>query len=457
MPPGPLEPDRRQVTPEPANAETTKLDEGRARLLSSALWLGIILAILVILIYGKAFIVPLVLAIFAMYLIHTLEVAWSKVRLAGRRPPGWLATALSVAVIVLLLLGIVAVVAENASQVAGKAPVYQRRISQLTSQTAAWVERVQDRIEHALLPDEPGETDQPEGAEDTAGDTVPKDPGPDDSKIGEAINGASDQAAERSELIGPPANADPPRESQRFDLALAIDSIGRNINIGQLLSWTATSMAAFLGNAGLVFAYLFFLLLERPFLKAKIGRMLPDPEHRSRVMDVIAEIDHDIRVYMGVKTLASTITAALSWAIMTFVGLDFAEFWALLIFLFNFIPNIGSLIATALPTLLALAQFETLRPFAIVGIGVTAVQLLVANVIEPNLTGKSLNMSPLVVMLALVLWGMLWGAVGMLLCVPITAVIMIILSHFPSTRWLPILLSKDGDVRDTKVLRTGPK
>jgi predicted PurR-regulated permease PerM len=169
-------------------------------------------------------------------------------------------------------------------------------------------------------------------------------------------------------------------------------------------------------------------------------------------MDVIAEIDHDIRIYMGVKTLASTITAALSWAIMTFVGLDFAEFWALLIFLFNFIPNIGSLIATALPTVLALAQFDTLRPFAIVGIGVTAVQLLVANVIEPNLTGKSLNMSPLVVMLALVLWGMMWGAVGMLLCVPITAVIMIILSHFPSTRWIPILLSKDGGIREAKQL-----
>lgn len=448
----PQEPTGHPSDPKPGQSIT----EGRARLISGALWLGIVLAILVVLIYGKAFIVPLVLAVFAMYLIHTLEVAWSKVRIGGRRPPAWLATTLSVAVIVLLALGIVAVVAENATQVAGKAPVYQKRVGELTSQTVDWVERVQDRIENTFAPSQPADGEPPDQQ------NLPGAPDPAQPEAGRAEDqapeaSAGEQQTEPPELgATPPPDGDPSPESQRFDLALAIDSIGRNINIGRLLSWTATSMAAFLGNAGLVFAYLFFLLLERPFLKAKIERMLPDPEHRTRVMDVIAEIDHDIRIYMGVKTLASTITAVLSWAIMTFVGLDFAEFWALLIFLFNFIPNIGSLIATALPTLLALAQFDTLRPFAIVGIGVTAVQLLVANLIEPNLTGKSLNMSPLVVMLALVLWGMLWGAVGMLLCVPITAVIMIVLSHFPSTRWLPILLSKDGDVRDSKVFGAEP-
>ena len=132
---------------------------------------------------------------------------------------------------------------------------------------------------------------------------------------------------------------------------------------------------------------------------------------------------------------------------MRFVGLDFAEFWALLVFILNFIPTIGSIVATALPGLLGLVQFESWKPVLILLIGITAIQQSLGNFIEPNLMGITLNLSPLVVVMSLLLWGMLWGIVGMFLCVPITVILVIILGNFPSTQWVAVLLSKDGRIR----------
>jgi predicted PurR-regulated permease PerM len=132
---------------------------------------------------------------------------------------------------------------------------------------------------------------------------------------------------------------------------------------------------------------------------------------------------------------------------MYFVGLDFAIFWAFLIFLLNFIPNIGSLIATLFPSALALIQFEnTFAPFLVILIGVGAIQLLVGNLIEPRMMGSSLNISSLAVILSLSLWGTIWGITGMVLCVPITVIMMIIFAQFPTTRPVAILLSENGQL-----------
>jgi predicted PurR-regulated permease PerM len=96
---------------------------------------------------------------------------------------------------------------------------------------------------------------------------------------------------------------------------------------------------------------------------------------------------------------------------------------------------------------LALFQFESLGPVLILFIGITVIQQALGNFIEPNLMGLTLNLSPLVVVMSLILWGMLWGVVGMFLCVPITVIAVIIMANFPSTRWVSILLSKAGQLR----------
>ena len=129
------------------------------------------------------------------------------------------------------------------------------------------------------------------------------------------------------------------------------------------------------------------------------------------------------------------------------VGVDFAAFWAFTIFLLNFIPTIGSIIATLFPALLALIQFDTFAQFFIVLVGVGSIQVIVGNFLEPKLMGNTLNVSPFIVMMSLTLWGSIWGIAGMFLSVPITVILLIVFAHFEKTRYLAILLSGNGNLK----------
>tara|TARA_Y100000588_G_C14054906_1_gene838930 strand:- start:106 stop:1071 length:966 start_codon:yes stop_codon:yes gene_type:complete len=204
---------------------------------------------------------------------------------------------------------------------------------------------------------------------------------------------------------------------------------------------TLTSSAVLIG------LYVIFLFVEQHFFSQKINAMFPQPAHRSLVDSIIAHIVKDTQTYLGLKTLMSLATAFSSWCIMALVGLDFAEFWALLIFFLNYIPNIGAIIATAFPAILALIQFNSWVPFIIVTSGIVMIQFIIGNIIEPRFMGRSLNLSPLVILIALGLWGAIWGILGMFLSVPITVMLMIIFAHFEQTRPIAILLSQDGYVK----------
>ena len=196
----------------------------------------------------------------------------------------------------------------------------------------------------------------------------------------------------------------------------------------------------------LVLLYVLFLLIEQGAFGKKMTALGLDLHESNRLSLVLGEINDAMRTYLGVKTFTSILTAILSWVVFYFIGVDFALFWAFLIFLFNYVPSIGSITATLLPGLLALVQFDTLTPFLVIVFGVSAIQLLVGNILEPRLMGDTLNISPLVVVLALILWSMLWGVIGMLLSVPITVAIIIICAQFPTTRAVAILLSKNGKI-----------
>lgn len=196
----------------------------------------------------------------------------------------------------------------------------------------------------------------------------------------------------------------------------------------------------------LVLLYVLFFLIEQGAFGKKMKALGLDLRESNRLSLVLNEINSAMRTYLGVKTFTSILTAVLSWVVFYFIDVDFALFWAFLIFLFNYVPSIGSITATVLPGLLALVQFDTLTPFLVIIFGVSAIQLLVGNILEPRLMGDTLNISPLVVVLALILWSMLWGVVGMLLSVPITVAIIIICSKFEPTRPVAILLSKNGKI-----------
>ena len=147
---------------------------------------------------------------------------------------------------------------------------------------------------------------------------------------------------------------------------------------------------------------------------------------------------------MLVKTAMSLVVAGVSWVIMALIGIDFSGFWAVLIFTLNFIPYIGSFIAIVFPAALTLVQFESVGLFLVTASALTAAQFAVGSLLEPRVMGRSLNLSPVVILLALALWGSVWGIVGAILCVPLTVIMMIVFSRFESTRPAAILLSLDG-------------
>ena len=144
--------------------------------------------------------------------------------------------------------------------------------------------------------------------------------------------------------------------------------------------------------------------------------------------------------------MVSFLTGFLSYIALAIIGIDAPLFWALLIFLLNFIPTIGSLIATIFPMIFCLLQFGELSQGIMVLIFVGAIQILVGNIIEPKVMGNSMNISPLVTILSLSFWGAVWGITGMILSVPITVILIIIFAQFNSTKRAAILLSEKGKV-----------
>ncbi|MGI9368176.1 MAG: AI-2E family transporter [Ruegeria sp.] len=224
----------------------------------------------------------------------------------------------------------------------------------------------------------------------------------------------------------------------------------KELNISGFAGGIIGSAGAFLSAFFLVLLYVPFMLIEREPMRAKISIAIPDPENAEQVRRILESTSSSIQRYVGIKTLVSALTGLGSYAVMGTVGLDFAETWAVLAFLLNFIPTIGSIIGVALPSLVALVQFETLSPFLGVLIGCGAVQFSVGNILEPTLLGKSLNLSPLMVILALTFWTAIWGIPGALMSVPITVCIMIILTHIPSTRTIAVLMSGDGKIGNPK-------
>ena len=235
---------------------------------------------------------------------------------------------------------------------------------------------------------------------------------------------------------------------QRFHIKdyTHFDDVMKSLNIKDVVLNIYGVFTAVMSSAVLIALYVVFLFVEQHYFTQKMDALFPNTVNRKLINNIISHVTKDTQTYLGIKTLLSVGTAFFSWIIMKAVGLDFAEFWALFIFFLNYIPNIGAIIATAFPVALAMVQFQSWVPFLEVTLGIIGVQFLSGNVLEPKLLGKSLNLSPLVILIALSVWGAIWGILGMFLSVPITVLLLIIFAHFEATRPIAVLLSQDGYV-----------
>ncbi|MDO8909280.1 MAG: AI-2E family transporter [Pseudohongiella sp.] len=227
-----------------------------------------------------------------------------------------------------------------------------------------------------------------------------------------------------------------------------LESVSQWFDITSLLTSIALTFTGLAADSILIIIYTLFLLWEQGNFSSKLTALVGDAAHENSVRKIIDRIRSDIQRYITIKMMTSAATGILSYLILRLLGIDFPEIWGIVIFLLNFIPTVGSIIATLLPATVALAQSTTvgvsLAVTVLVLIG--ALQVTIGNIIEPRLMGASLNLSPVVILFNLALWGTMWGIVGMFLCVPFLIITTIVLSHFPRTRPIAILLSSNGKI-----------
>jgi len=229
--------------------------------------------------------------------------------------------------------------------------------------------------------------------------------------------------------------------------SITFASLTEEIDFQSTILRVAGALRSIASNTFLIFLYVAFLLLESQTLDPKIRAFASTPEREAAIKTTLTAIGQNIEKYVWIKSLMSASVAILSYILLLIIGVDFAAFWALLIFILNFIPFIGSVVAVIFPVVFSLLQFASLPLSAAVLVGLMAAQILVGNLIEPRIAGRSLNLSPVIIVLSLSVWGSIWGVTGMILSVPIMVMGMIVLAQFPRTKPLAILLSQSGEVR----------
>ena len=227
-----------------------------------------------------------------------------------------------------------------------------------------------------------------------------------------------------------------------LDPASLLDRLD-SASIMRLIGNTAAGLLAALSNVLLVILTMVFMLLEAQTLAGKLRAAMQDPDADLSGFTLAAQ---QVQKYLAMKTWVSLGTGALATAVCLALGVDFPFLWGLLAFLFNFVPNIGSVMASLPPILMALIQHGPGRALLVM-LGYVIINMVIGNMLEPRLMGRRLGLSTLVVFLSLLFWGWVWGPIGMLLSVPLTVVLKILLEHSEDFRWLAVLLGPGDEPR----------
>ncbi len=202
-------------------------------------------------------------------------------------------------------------------------------------------------------------------------------------------------------------------------------------------------LGGFMGNAFTIFFLALFLLLELDSLPVKIKAIIKDSGGSLAYLNVIG---NSIRHYLSIKTITSLLTGVLIWICLAIIGVDYAIIWALVAFLLNYIPNIGSIIAAVPAVLFALIQLG-FGGALWTTVAFVAVNVIIGNAVEPKMMGKGMGLSTFVVFLSLIFWGFVMGTVGMFLSVPLTMTIKIMLEQHPRTEWFAIVLGTQEEAQ----------
>ncbi len=219
--------------------------------------------------------------------------------------------------------------------------------------------------------------------------------------------------------------------------------LGTLFNPSVLMKYSTTVLkgaGSILTNGFMIFLLIAFMLLE----STQFAKKLKAADGESDTMVQIDEVFSKIKHYMALKAVISLVTGIIITGLLMVIGLDYAILWGFIVFLLNFIPNIGSILAAIPAVLLAFVQLGTFGALEI-GAIYLMINILIGSIIEPRLMGQGLGISTLVVFLSLIFWGWLLGPIGMLLSVPLTITIKIMLYSQDQTRWLAVLMGNNAD------------
>lgn len=220
----------------------------------------------------------------------------------------------------------------------------------------------------------------------------------------------------------------------------------QHLDLPRLSLALLSTLASVGGYTVLILTYMAFMVAERGPLQRKMQRMMPDSGDRSATLAMFGQINAQVVTYLTAKTMINVILGVLSWGLMWLMGVENAVFWAFLIAIFNYIPYVGSFAGVAVVVLYVAFAYGDLGLIALSLALLTAAQVYVGNILEPRIFARTLNLSPLTVLLALVVWSAIWGLAGAILAVPLTSIVTIVLAAFPSTRPIAVLASRDGEI-----------
>ncbi|MBS2099956.1 AI-2E family transporter [Carboxylicivirga linearis] len=216
------------------------------------------------------------------------------------------------------------------------------------------------------------------------------------------------------------------------------------IDPGKLISFTTGA----LGEIGRLMSDSFIILLITVFVlleaKSFINKAIVVQKHYGTSLSHFNQIGNSIRHYLSIKTIISILTGLFIWFWLWLFGIDYAILWGVIAFLLNYIPSIGSIIAAVPTILLALVQ-QGVGAMIWTAVGYLIVNTVMGNVVEPRVMGKGLGLSTLVVFMSLIIWGFVFGPVGMFLSVPLTITLKIFLEQSEKTRWLSVLIGSGQD------------
>ena len=210
------------------------------------------------------------------------------------------------------------------------------------------------------------------------------------------------------------------------------------ISLSSMVGSTLNSFFSFLTYLLFTIVFLLYFMLGMPKMTNKIRRAF-SPDQATVINRAVNNITLQVQRYIWAKTVTSVITGLLMVVTCLAFSIDFPVTWGFFTFLANFVPTIGVMFASIPPPLVALVKFSWVHAIWVV-ITLTAIMLALGNIVEPRILGDSVNLSPLVALFALIFWGWLWGPAGMVVAVPVTALIKFTCDHIPDLRPIGVLM-----------------